>query len=196
MGAQSPMMLAVSAILATPIRAVVFLVGFASFWMEVASDWLVGARAKTEYVREGSCRRCGRCCRCLALVMPKGVSSRDWLVRFCVWWHGFAMNFRYVAEESDCGESPDGERRSWLIYRCGYYKDGEDGGGCSIYPFRHRLCRFFPRQKLYGRPSLHEDCGFKFVKREVLCKRKMQREAGVPPFDELLSSGRASRTSR
>lgn len=170
-----------------PVRVLVFLVGFIACWFEVAADWLIGARGKTEYVREGRCHRCGRCCRCLALVMPPGVSSRSSLVRAARAWHAFAMNFRYIAEE-DGGE--EAGRRSWLIYRCGYYRDGVEGdpGRCSIYPVRHRICRFFPRQKLYGHPSLHPDCGFRFVRRVSRERKRTLEHAGRPTFDDILGS--------
>lgn len=163
-----------------PLRAVVFLVGLVAWWMEVAADWLVGARGRTEYVREGACRRCGRCCRCLSLLMPRGVSSRDRLVRAVRLWHRIGMNFRFLAEEE-----------GWLIYRCGYYRDGANGapGHCSIYPFRHRLCRFFPRQGLSGAPSLHPGCGFRFVRREVWERRRLARRCRRPVFDDLLRRG-------
>jgi len=189
---QRPIMPHMIALIRFPIRAVVFLVGYISYWMEVAADWLVGASGKTEYVRVGSCNRCGRCCRCLALMMPKGVSKGDRLVRFCIWWHRFAMNFRYVAEEKEGSPSAEGGMRSWIVYRCGYYKESGTERGCSIYPFRHRICRFFPRQKLYGRPPVQEDCGFSFVRREVLKRREEQRSNGVASFDDMISSARPS----
>ena len=179
------MMPTMTDLLRIPVRVGVFLVGFVACWFEIAADWLVGARRRTEYVREGACTRCGRCCRCLALVMPPGVSSRDWLVRAARAWHAFAMNFQYIAEEEG-GEEAEGRR--WLVYRCGYYRDGAgvDPGHCSIYPFRHRICRFFPRQKLYGRPSLHPDCGFRFVKRAVREQRQKLAHSGRPTFDDIL----------
>ena len=168
-------------ILKIPVRIAFFVVAACCCWMEMAADWLIGARARTEYVREGKCLRCGRCCNCLALSMPAWVARRDGLIRLFIWWHSFAMNFRYVAEESN-----------WLIYRCGYYRERDGGrGGCAIYPFRHRLCRFFPRQRLYGHPELHEGCGYRFVRRDAI-ERRSQR--GRRSFDELLK-GREIRGS-
>lgn len=164
-------------LLAFPLRAAVFFVGSIAYWMEMASDWLIGVRDKTEYVREDACKRCGRCCRCLSLIMPKGVSSRDRLVRAVRLWHRLGMNFQFIAEEE-----------GWLVYRCGYYREGADGadGHCSIYPFRHRLCRFFPRQGLYGCPSLHPDCGFRFIRREIAERRRRARDQGLQTFDDVL----------
>ena len=45
------------------------------------------------------------------------------------------------------------------------YPVASNPGYCSIYMFRHRLCRFFPRQNLYGHPDLNPDCGFSFLLR-------------------------------
>jgi len=161
-----------------PLRFLVFIVGFIAYWMEIGADWIIGARSRTEYAREGACKKCGRCCCLLALVMPEGVSRHDWLVRIVGFWHRIAMNFR-----------PVGEEKRWLVYRCGYYRegDGKVPGKCSIYPFRHRICRFFPRQKLYGYLSLHEDCGYSFVRRNVMMKRKFLKGEGRPIFDEVLT---------
>lgn len=166
-----------------PLRFLVFSVGLIAYWMEVASDWLVGARRRTEYVREGRCKRCGRCCVCLALIMPKGLSRYHWMAKLASLWHSLAMNFRFVSEE-------DG----WLVYRCNYYREeGSERGRCSIYPVRHRLCRFFPRQGLFGHPSLHRDCGFRFVKRDVLDYNRRAREEGRQSFREILSRRWAAR---
>lgn len=171
-----------------PLRVIVFLIGFTAYRMEIAADWIIGARSWTEYVREGSCKRCGRCCRCLALVMPKGVSSRDWMVRVARLWHEIAMNFKSVAEDA-ARHSNDGGQ-GWLIYRCGYYRDGdkEAPGHCSIYRFRHRLCRFFPRQGVYGHPSLHPDCGYSFVRRDVWERRRKMAKEGRHIFDDFLNT--------
>lgn len=164
-------------IIRLPVRILVFMVGWLAYWMEVAADWVIGVRNRTEYVRLGKCKRCGRCCRCLALVMPQGISRRSWLVRMVGFWHSFAMNFKFVSEE-----------KGWLVYRCGYYREVEgQPGRCAIYPFRHRLCRFFPRQGLYSHPSVHPDCGYKFVRRDVMERRHRAKREGRVVFDDLLA---------
>ncbi len=167
------------ALLFFPLRALVFFIGFIAYWMEVAADWLIGARNRTEYVCEGSCRRCGRCCRLLAFIMPRFVSKRGWLKTVVRAWHSSILNFE-----------PAGETEEMLVYRCRYYIEGEAGAGvacgCRIYPFRHRLCRFFPRQSLYGRPDLHDDCGFRFIRRDVLKRRSDLTHKGKPLFGDML----------
>ncbi|MBN1282487.1 MAG: YkgJ family cysteine cluster protein [Proteobacteria bacterium] len=163
-----------------PLRAVVFAIGFVDYYFERAADWIVGARAATEYVREGSCVRCGRCCSLLGIEMPAWAVKRDWLVRLLVAWHDSALNFEF-----------QGRAEGMLAYRCRYYRDGEGGtpGGCSIYPFRHRLCRFFPRQRLYGSLPLHDQCGFRFVKRKVIEQRRQRIHDGKPLFDDIMHPG-------
>ncbi len=167
-------------IIRTPVRVLVFIVCFVITYLEMAADWIIGVRARTEYVREGKCKRCGRCCQALALIMPRGMARRDWLVRAVSWCHGVALNFYYIAEEEN-----------WLIYGCNYYKNG-----CSIYPFRHRICRSFPRQQLYGHPNVHPDCGFSFVRRDVWERRRAEKEAGKTPFDAVIARERAALAER
>jgi len=159
-----------------PLRAVVFAVGYVDYHFERAADWLVGATNSTEYVREGSCVRCGRCCALLGIEMPEWVVRRRWLVKFLRAWHSAGLNFEY-----------QGETERMLAYRCRYYGDGK---GCSVYPFRHRLCRYFPRQRLYGRPRLHDECGFSFVRREVAGRRRKLAKTGGSDFSRALSEAK------
>ena len=157
-------------VLQFPARAVAFAIGSFFYFMETAADWLIGVPNKTEYVRVGSCNRCGRCCRLLALEMPLFIAKRDLLVRLISRFHAFVFNFKY-----------EGRDDRFLVYRCGYFEDG-DAPRCRIYHFRHRLCRFYPKQRLYGHPKTHHDCGFKFV-----------RHDGKPTFDDVLKTIRTGK---
>ncbi|MFH1830725.1 MAG: hypothetical protein ABH871_08135 [Pseudomonadota bacterium] len=160
-----------------PLRVAVFVVGFTSYWMEVGADFLVGASRSTEYVRKGSCNRCGRCCELLALEMPKFMAKRDWLIRLENIWHDALLNFE-----------PEGVYKNFLVYRCRYFKRKREGemGFCSIYPFRHRLCRYYPKQIFHTRFALSADCGFYFVKKEVVNRIKDRKAKGFVTFDEVL----------
>ena len=180
-------------ILIFPIRFLVFTIGFFFYIMEEATDWLVGAFAKTEYIKQGECNRCGRCCHLLVLEMPRYMAKRDYLIRPLIWWHKVGLNFHF-----------EGKEKNWLFYSCGYFGSREtphpeNGEGpvlstgegpvlstgegspheisfsCRIYPFRHRLCRQYPKQRLYRYPKIHRECGFKFKRRD-----------GKPSFDEVL----------
>ncbi len=158
-----------------PLRLTVFLVGFTAYWMETAADFLVGASSISEYVRVGRCRRCGKCCAFLALEMPPFIARRPWLVKVANSWHDAALNFQ-----------PAGVYDNFLAYRCRYYRGEGPDGRCSIYHFRHRLCRFFPRQQLYGKMDLNPDCGFSFVRRDVARCLKAKRRAGATLFKDIL----------
>jgi len=161
-----------------PLRILVFAIGFVDYWFETAADWVVGALSRTEYVREGKCVRCGRCCSLLGIEMPVWAVKRDWLVRILAAWHDSALNFEF-----------QGRAEGMLAYRCRYYREGGDGsaGGCGIYRFRHRLCRFFPRRRLFGHLPLHDECGFRFVRREVAEKRRELAKEGRADFSRLIS---------
>lgn len=155
-------------ILKLPFRIVNAVIAWWWYWMEIAADWLVSVFVKTEYLRKGSCNRCGKCCRLLALEMPERVARRAWLIKLISAFHDAVLNFELV-----------GQDKRWLIYRCRYFIEGDKEKGlsprCRIYHFRHRLCRFYPRQRLFGHPKLHPQCGFSFVRRD-----------GKRSFDEIL----------
>jgi Fe-S-cluster containining protein len=161
-------------ILVFPLRVINFLFAFWWYWMERMADSIVFFFVKTEYVRKGKCNRCGRCCRLLAMEMPARVSSRDWLVWLVSKWHSAVLNFEIQGRDA-----------RWLVYRCRYYYEKDGKAACRIYHFRHRLCRFYPTQKLYGHPKLNPDCGFSFVRRD-----------GKPSFDEVLREKRKQTDAR
>ncbi len=143
------------------------IIGWWWWSMEVTADWLVSFFAKSEYVRRGSCRRCGRCCRLVAMEAPRWIVRRAWLVRMIVWWHDIVLNFEF-----------EGTSENLLVYRCRSFEEGvkiSDTPRCGRYHFRPRLCRCYPSPRLYGHPSLHPECGFSFVHRD-----------GRPSFAEIL----------
>ena len=166
-----------------PLRSAAFAIGLYAYWMETAADFVIGASSTTEYVREGSCLRCGKCCRLLAVEMPKFMAKRPWMAKLAMVWHDLAFNFE-----------PKGVTDRFLVYRCRYFKEDKGGPRCSIYPFRHRLCRFFPKQRIYGKYELGDDCGFKFVKRDVVKRLRDRRREGKRVFEDLMKAGRENRS--
>lgn len=144
--------------IALPLRVLNAVIAWWWYWMEFAADGVVGLFVKKEYVRTGSCNRCGRCCQLLAVEMPRWLAARDRLAYLVSRWHDLVLNFEFR-----------GRTDRWLVYRCRYYRAASDESGpgrCSIHPFRPRLCRFYPRNGLYGHPKLHRACGFSFVRRD------------------------------
>lgn len=151
------------------LRVINATIGWFFYYMEVAADGVVGLIVKKEYVRTGSCKRCGRCCKLLALEVPSWIARRNWLVRIANGWHNAVLNLEFKGRDG-----------RWLIYSCRYCRSRPDGvAACAIYPFRHRLCRFYPRSSQYGHPKLHTECGFSFV-----------RHDGKRSFDDVMRQAR------
>ena len=143
------------------IRGVYLCFGLFFYYMERASNWLIGYNKKTEYIRMGSCRKCGKCCQLLAVKYPNCFNRSPWLIRQVIKWQEFR-----------CGFTHEGTEGNYLLYKCNLIKPDNT---CSIYKTRPRLCREYPKVKLFGRPYAFIDCGFYFVRRD-----------GKPTFDEAL----------
>ncbi|MBU4484039.1 YkgJ family cysteine cluster protein [bacterium] len=142
------------------IRSFAFCIGYFGYFLEIAMDAFLFMSKRTEYIRKGSCSNCGRCCYNLAIQIPATWVSFGFIIKFLQKWHYIAYNFK-----------PLGVYEGWLVYKCAYLNDKNF---CSIYPFRHRICRQFPYLKLYGRPNVHRNCGFYFERRD-----------GKPIFEEV-----------
>lgn len=128
------------------IRAVHATISMSWYLMERSADWVIGMNKKSRYRRTGRCNSCGKCCRLLAMEVPGYIMRNKILLNAVKSWHDHVLNFEF-----------QGQTNSWLIYRCRYLNDSNR---CSIYHFRHKLCRFYPRQSLYSHPALHSGCGF------------------------------------
>jgi Fe-S-cluster containining protein len=160
-----------------PFRMVSAFVGLFLYGMDCFTDWILGVSRKTQYVRQGACLRCGRCCKCLALIMPKGMARHHWMVKLANAWHSLFMNFEFLSEEE-----------GWLIYSCRYYRDSgcSSKGGCPIHWVKPRLCRSYPKARLYDHQPVHPECGYSFVRREVLEREHYARAHGLNIFREEL----------
>lgn len=140
----------------------VYLIGGLFFhYMERLANWFIGYNGKTEYVMKGRCKKCGKCCNLLAIQYPNFLNRFPRLLNTTIKWHQLRYNFLYLNKEGN-----------YLLYQCNYPRPD---GTCRIYRFRPRLCREYPRLKLYGRPPTHVSCGFYFVRRD-----------GRVTFDEVL----------
>lgn len=148
-------------ILAAFVRTIYLIVGLFLHYMERMGNWFVGYHKKTEYVKKGKCKQCGRCCKILAIQYPGFFNRFNWLINATIKWHEFRYGFTYLFKENN-----------YLLYSCNFL--GPEGR-CTIYRFRPRLCREYPKSILYGKPPSHIDCGFYFSRRD-----------GLPTFGEAL----------
>lgn len=130
-------------------RALLYILGWLIERTQRIETRCVHLFIKPEYVRQGACQGCGACCRTIGVIIPKFL-CRPWGIRYFAWWHGHRFNFEYLGHEGNM-----------LVYTCRHLTDDNR---CSIYRFRPRLCREFPRPQLWGHPDLHDGCGFYFTK--------------------------------
>ena len=133
------------------VRAIFLLGGWILEIFQRIEDKFIYLLKKPEYVRKGACQQSGTCCQNIGIVIPESWLRRPWLARAFVRWHRYRYNFIYL-----------GKTDNMLIYECRYLSKDHR---CSIYRFRPRLCREFPKEILWGYPKLHRGCGFYFVKR-------------------------------
>jgi len=150
-----------SSTLKVVVRGMFLVVGLFVHYMERLADWFVGYHKKTEYIRKGSCIKCGKCCRLVGISYPRFLNRFPRIVRLLIRWHSFRYGFIY-----------EGLDDNMLVYRCRFLKED---GRCKIYHFRPRLCREYPKVGVYGRPRVPMGCGFYFVRRD-----------GAPSFSEAL----------
>lgn len=158
-------------ILVTVIRVVYLSFGLFFMYMEKAADWTLGFNRKTEYIRKGKCKRCGRCCKLLAVQYPRIFNKWTWFVKQMIRWQEFHYGFMFENREEN-----------FILYSCRLLKPD---GTCSIYRIRPRLCREYPKVKLFGRPYAFIECGFYFSRRD-----------GKPTFDEALHKANEDVTAR
>lgn len=147
--------------LAIIIRGFFLVGGLFFYYMECLANWFIGYNRKTEYIKKGRCKKCGECCQALAIQYPDFFNHLPRVLNLTIKWHKFRYGFSYLNRESN-----------YLLYRCNLTRPD---GTCRIYHFRPRLCREYPKVRLYGKVHTFMTCGFYFVRRD-----------GVPTFDEAL----------
>jgi len=98
----------------------------------------------------GSCKRCGQCCRCIAVRIPLVFRVLPVCRHTVVWYYVHNYGFRFQGCEDGC----------WLIFSC---SNLGDDNLCRIYPKRARLCRDYPDPYQRERPHIAEDCGYSLL---------------------------------
>lgn len=100
----------------------------------------------------GSCNRCGRCCRLLAVGVPAWLGRRSRLLAMVRGY--YEENYGFVYE----GFRADG----CVVFSCASL--GSDNL-CRIYRRRPRLCRQYPDAWGPDRPDLYPECGYRLEDR-------------------------------
>lgn len=134
------------------VRAIYYIVGMFFHYMERAANWVISYNDRTEYIKQGACRKCGICCKVLAIEYPRFFDKIPGLTCATIKWHEFRYGFTYLNSDEN-----------YFLYTCNFTRPD---GRCGIYRFRPRLCREYPKMGIYGRPPSHMTCGFYFTRRD------------------------------
>lgn len=140
-------------VVAFVVRAILYVGGWIIELTQRLQDRMTHMMQKPEYVRAGACGSCGKCCHAVGIEVPRWMLRFPKCEQFFIWWHDLRYNFSYL-----------GRHDNLLVYECRFINAHNK---CSIYRWRPRLCREFPRAELFGAPRLHEGCGFYFIKRNA-----------------------------
>lgn len=104
---------------------------------------------RIKYKVEGSCNKCGNCCREIRAYGLKNEKELKIMQLFLPWYKRFFITGK--DENND------------FILSCKYLsKDGS----CSVYAKRPLVCRNYPRKTILFNAEMPEGCGFKIVKKE------------------------------
>ena len=108
---------------------------------------------KTKWALEGKCRKCGACCREIALVVhPKILTSRS-ITALVSRWISWVFDFHLIRIEYDM---------NYMIFGCKHIKTD---GTCGNYKWRPSVCRNYPIVDYFKKPSLFDNCGYKAIKK-------------------------------
>lgn len=108
--------------------------------------------SSAKFVREGSCRRCGNCCRNILLYIEEEPIKTEAQFEKVKGWEKHYHNF-YISGRSENGA---------LLFTC---KEIDDDNRCRVYFFRGLGCRQYPRKNTKflingGKPL--DGCGYYF----------------------------------
>jgi Fe-S-cluster containining protein len=104
-----------------------------------------------QFMVKGSCRRCGKCCRSMALSFGgRKITTEDEFMRLketFTYYSSFAVERRHAA--------------GFLIFSCTKL---DEQGHCGDYRRRPHICRSFPDPQSFDQTySLPEGCGFEVI---------------------------------
>ncbi|MCD7740451.1 MAG: YkgJ family cysteine cluster protein, partial [Candidatus Gastranaerophilales bacterium] len=103
---------------------------------------------KLKYKIEGSCNKCGKCCKEIHACGLKNEKDLK-IMQFIFPWYR-----RFYISRKDNNE---------VILSCKYV---DDSGLCSVYAIRPLLCRNYPAKSIKFNASLIDGCGFRIIKKK------------------------------
>ncbi len=122
-------------------------------------DW---NKADPKYKRLGKCKKCGRCCREMPLIIPENKHGQHMA---CIWDSVELDGKDYVIVDKPCKWL--GVEHAIKLDSLKIHEETEIIPECSIYPKRFKRCHHFP-----ARPddpvyiNVKDTCGYRFVLRD------------------------------
>ncbi|MCX5748895.1 MAG: YkgJ family cysteine cluster protein [Candidatus Saganbacteria bacterium] len=107
----------------------------------------------SRYKLQGSCKKCGQCCREIYLKMTRQQYSSFFFREIAVRWISWIFDFEYIRTDDEVGD---------LVFRC---KNQLSDGRCGNYFWRPNICRNFPLVDYFEEPKLLPGCGYTFCLR-------------------------------
>jgi Fe-S-cluster containining protein len=110
---------------------------------------LAGSFFRKKWKLEGSCKKCGKCCRDIHLkIDPRLLNNRftrELVIRWISWL------FRFYLKRID-------HERNYLVFGC---RNLTENGTCGDYRWRPNVCRNYPLVDFFDEPALFDTCGYK-----------------------------------
>lgn len=104
---------------------------------------------KQTYKIEGSCNKCGKCCREIRSLGMKNEKDLKIMQFIFPWYKRF-----YITKIDENNN---------IVLSCKYLNEN---GTCSVYKFRPLLCRNYPKKKINFNGQMPDGCGYKIIKKE------------------------------
>ena len=97
-------------------------------------------------IRQGKCKKCGKCCDVVTIFLGNKFLKLVWLRK--TWMKIILPHFEYM------GFDIDGD----MLFQCRYLKNKK----CVIYKKRPLLCQRYPTERVYNTDRMIDGCGYYF----------------------------------
>lgn len=127
-------------------------------------------RGRRRFRLEGTCNRCGKCCRTPTIQVFPLILYMKHIRRLILAWHRVINGFRLLRED---------RKSRVLIFRCTHWDPKT--GLCDSYESRPGMCRDYPRILLESpQPEFFDTCGYYPVLNNAARMRRALENLGLP----------------
>lgn len=119
---------------------------------------LIRRLIKPPYQLKGKCQQTGKCCHYIHMDWPQKGKIATFFSYIRLFWNTQFLGFYF--RSFALMEEKDYETR---VMSCRYL---QKDGSCKHYRLRPLVCRLWPRQSYFMRPSLFKGCGYRVENRK------------------------------